>query len=83
MSNNVVKFTLLGSVHSMNTTQKAENVQAIADIVDEKIRNIAKRRNMEASQAFGMVAALEIAEDLFNLRKDYERLMSLADNENE
>lgn len=83
MSNNVVRFTLLGATHTMNTSQKPEKVQAVADIVDEKIRKIAKRKNMEPSQAFGMIAALEIAEDLYNLRKDYERLLSLADDKNE
>ncbi len=83
MSNNVVKFTLLGATHTMNTSQKPEEVQAVADIVDEKIRKIAKRKNMEPSQAFGMMAALGIAEDLYNLRKDYERLLSLADDKND
>ena len=59
------------------------DVQTIANIVEEKIKQAASRRNMQPTEAFAMVAALEVAEDLLKLRKDYQRLMSLAKDEDD
>lgn len=83
MQEQVVRFTLLGKVHTVTTDQSPEDVQAIANIVEEKIKQAASRRNMQPSEAFAMVAALGVAEDLLKLRKDYQRLMSLAKDEDD
>lgn len=83
MQEQVVKFTLLGKVHTVSTDQSPEDVQTIANIVEEKIKQAASRRNMQPTEAFAMVAALEVAEDLLKLRKDYQRLMSLAKDEDD
>lgn len=70
-------------MHTISTDQSPEDVQAIANIVEEKIKQAASRRNMQPTEAFAMVAALEVAEDLLKLRKDYQRLMSLAKDEDD
>lgn len=83
MRNNVVSFTLLGKTHTVTTDENPADVQAIADIVEEKIKKAAARRNMEPSEAFAMVAALDVAADLLKLRKDYQHIMSLAKDEDD
>ena len=76
---NVVCFKLLGKQETLRTNISNERIQAIADIVNKKIGEIAAKRSVEPSTALGMVAALEIAADLYQLRQDYARLLSLAD----
>lgn len=79
----IVSFTLLGKQHTIKTTENPETIKATAALVDEKIRSMAEKRKVEPSEAFGLLAALELAGELYNLRKDYQRLLSLAEDDNE
>lgn len=78
---NIVSINLLGKTRTFKTSQKSETLQAVADIVNEKIYALAKKHNAEPTEAFGMMAALDIASELYQLRLDYKRLLSLAENE--
>ncbi|MBQ0067978.1 MAG: cell division protein ZapA [Phascolarctobacterium sp.] len=81
--NNIVNVNVLGKQKAFRTTQDAAKVQAVVDIVNDKIYALAKKHNAEPSEAFGMMAALEIAAELYQLRIDYQHLMSLAQENNE
>lgn len=80
---NIVSINILGKQKTFRSNQNAEKLQAVADIVNEKINALAKKYNTEPSEAFGMMAALDIAAELYQLRLDYQRLMSLAQEKNE
>ena len=75
---NIVNFTLLGKQHTIRTTQRAEDIQAVANLVNDKIKFLAQRQGAEPSATFAMAAALELAGELYKLRRDYNRLLTLA-----
>lgn len=83
MITQIVSFTLLGKPHTIKTTENPETIKATAALVDEKIRLLAAKHDMEPSESLGFLAALELAGELYKLRKDYQRLMSLAEEDNE
>ncbi len=82
MFNQIVSFTLLGKSHTIRTTENPETIRATAAIVDDKIRALAAKRGIEPSEDFGLLAALELAGELYKLRRDYRRLMTLAEEDN-
>lgn len=79
MTPQIVSFTLLGQHHTIKTDESPETVKAVAAMVDEKIKVLAAKRGVDSSESLGILAALELAGELYGLRKDYQRLMTLAE----
>jgi len=84
MNSKIVNVKILDKIRTFRTDMDEKHVQGIADIVNDKIYKIAEQRHAEPSESMALMASLDIASELYQLRKDYKRLLSLSkDNDEE
>jgi cell division protein ZapA len=75
-----IKVTVAGEEVTIRSEQPAEHSRAVADHVDSAIRRI---REMSPSVDVGkaaMLAALQVADELFRMRRDVDRGMARMDD---
>ena len=68
-----VKVSVAGEEVTIRSEQPAEHSRAVAQHVDESIRRIQEQSPMVDSGKAAILAALQIADELFRTRGDAER----------
>ena len=68
-----VKVSVAGEEVTIRSEQPAEHSRAVAQHVDESIRRIQEQSPMVDSGKAAILAALQIADELFRTRSDAER----------
>ncbi|MBC7841188.1 MAG: cell division protein ZapA [Gemmatimonadaceae bacterium] len=68
-----VKVSVAGEEVTIRSEQPAEHSRAVAQHVDESIRRIQEQSPMVDSGKAAILAALQIADELFRTRNDAER----------
>jgi len=76
----VVKVVIFGEEHSIRSSDESEFVMEVADYVDKKMRDIATKNKNLSPNKIAMLTALNIAGELFDLKRKNEN--SLSDVEN-
>ena len=71
---NVVRVTILGDEYSIRSDQSPERTQAVAEHVDNVIRQTMKAGNIVDAQKAAILAALSITDELFDAREGGEEL---------
>ena len=71
---NVVRVTILGDEYSIRSDQSTERTQAVAEHVDNVIRQTMKAGNIVDAQKAAILAALSITDELFDAREGGEDL---------
>jgi cell division protein ZapA len=71
---NVVRVTILGDEYSIRSDQSTERTQAVAEHVDNVIKQTMKAGNIVDAQKAAILAALSITDELFDARKGGEDL---------
>ncbi len=71
---NVVRVTILGDEYSIRSDQSPERTRAVAEHVDNVIRQTMKAGNIVEAQKAAILAALSITDELFDAREGGEDL---------
>ena len=71
---NVVRVTILGDEYSIRSDQSTERTQAVAEHVDNVIKQTMKAGNIVDAQKAAILAALSITDELFDAREGGEGL---------
>ena len=71
---NVVRVTILGDEYSIRSDQSPERTQAVAEHVDNVIKQTMRAGNIVDAQKAAILAALSITDELFDAREGGEEL---------
>ena len=77
MQNKVV-VEIFGEKYPLKTDADKARVEALAELVNSNMREIASRSKCFSVERIGVLAALQIAEKYFRLQQDYDELLELA-----
>ena len=75
-----VEVEIFGEIYRLRTDDK-EGLQKIVKMVDTTMKSIAQNTRSFAGSRIAVLAALKLAEDYYQLKKDYDELLDLL-NEN-
>ena len=71
---NVVRVTILGGEYSIRSDASPERTRAVAEHVDNVIRETMRAGNIVETQKAAILAALSITDELFDAREGGEEL---------
>ena len=71
---NVVRVTILGDAYSIRSDQSPERTRAVAEHVDNVIKQTMRAGNIVEAQKAAILAALSITDELFDAREGGEDL---------
>jgi len=69
---NQVKVKIFGQEFTIKGEDTAEYVEGLADFVDKKMREVAAASSVITSHKVAILTAINIADELFRLRKEKE-----------
>ncbi|MBR1729111.1 MAG: cell division protein ZapA [Selenomonadaceae bacterium] len=73
-----IEVEILGEVYRLRTDDR-DSLNKSVKKVDETMKEIQKNTRSFAGSRVAVLAALKIAEELFQLKKDYDELLELLD----
>ena len=76
-----VVVEIFGETYRMKTDNDPQYLRELAQMVDEKMKEISQKTRSFTGSRIGVLAALEFADEYRQLKKDYEELMALFDEE--
>jgi cell division protein ZapA len=71
-----IRVTIFGTEYPIKGDADPAYIKEVADYVDQKMRNIAKNAPMQSSLKVAILAALNIADELFKARTGKDKLLS-------
>ena len=76
-----VQVQIRGEEYTFRTTADPDYLSGLALYVSEKMDELQKSNSAISKERLGVLAALSIADELFRLREQYERLTKLLEKE--
>ncbi len=73
-----VVVEIFGEKFSLKTDQNPEYLQKLASVVDKEMRTVSRQVNNLAPVRIGVLAALKLADEYFQLKKDFDEMAELA-----
>ena len=73
-----VVVEVFGEKFSLKTDQDPEYLQKLAALVDKEMRTVSRQVNNLPPVRVGVLAALKIADEYFQIRKDFEEMADLV-----
>ena len=73
-----VEVEIFGGLYRLRTDDKA-GLKKIVQMVDSTMKTIAQNTRSFAGSRIAVLAALKLAEDYYQLKKDYDELLELLD----
>jgi len=70
----IVRVTVVGEEYAIRSDAQAEHTEAVAEYVEQTIRRIASNAPVVDSHKAAVMAALQIADELFRMRQDADEL---------
>ncbi|MBQ7516433.1 MAG: cell division protein ZapA [Schwartzia sp.] len=74
-----VMVEIFGEQYPLITDGDEAHIRRLAAIVDQKVREIARKSTNLSGQRLGVLAALQIAEEYSQMKKDYDDLVAMLD----
>lgn len=71
-----VSVKIYNDTYSLRTSAPKEQVLAIADEVDRRMRALAETKNIQSAEKLAIWTSLDLAADLLELKQRYERLLA-------
>ncbi len=68
---------IFGETYPLKTDQDPAYLKKLAALVDSEMRMVAQQSTNFSGTRVGALAALKIADELFQLRKDYDELVAM------
>lgn len=78
MANKVV-VDIFGEQYPLKSEDDIAYVKKLAALVDENMRDVAKRTNSFSGNKISVLAALQIADGYYKLKRDYDELVKLIE----
>lgn len=78
----VAKVKIFDQTYSVRGNDGPEHIERLAQYVDGKMRRIAGGANIADTQKVAVLAALNIADDLYKLKQEYEELAQIVAEQN-
>lgn len=73
-----VEIEIFGEIYRLKTDDP-QSLAKLAQMVDSTMKSISQNTRSFAGSRIAVLAALKIAEDYMQLKKDYEELLALLD----
>ncbi len=74
-ANNII-VQIFGTEYSIKGESDVEYMQAIANYIDQKMRDVQKNTSIKSALKVSILAALNIVDELFREREKYEQVIS-------
>ena len=72
MSSTSTEVEIFGAVYSVRGSEDREYLQGLADLVDRTMREVAQHVNTADTARIAILAALNLADELFRMEKQQE-----------
>ena len=79
MEKKKVVVEIFGEVYPLKSDEPADYVRRLAKLVDDNMRDVAKKTRSFSGTKIGVLAALQIADEYYKLKKDYDELLALLE----
>ncbi|MCL6548617.1 MAG: cell division protein ZapA [Alicyclobacillus sp.] len=76
-----VRVDILGTEYTLRGEASAEHLRSVARMVDDVMRRIADANPQLDGRRVAVLAAVNLADELFRLRAQYQELMELLDEQ--
>ncbi len=73
-----VEVEIFGEIYRLRTDDR-EGLKKIVKMVDSTMKTVAQNTKSFAGSRIAVLAALKLAEDYYQLKKDYDELLELLD----
>ncbi|MCD6375461.1 MAG: cell division protein ZapA [Caldisericaceae bacterium] len=81
MANGQIRVNIFGSEYTLVSDNDENYVREIAQYIDQKMREIDKTQSIKSTVKIAILAALNIADELFQERLYRQKLLSQLDEE--
>ena len=79
MEKKKVVVEIFGEVYPLTSDEPADYVRQLAKLVDDNMRDVAKKTRSFSGTKIGVLAALQLADEYYKLKKDYDGLLALLE----
>ena len=66
-------------MYPLKSDEPADYVRQLAKLVDDNMRDVAKKTRSFSGTKIGVLAALQLADEYYKLKKDYDELLALLE----
>jgi len=73
-----VVVEIFGEKFSLKTDQDPEYLQKLASVVDKEMRAVSRQVNNLPPVRVGVLAALKLADEYYQLKRDFDEMAELA-----
>ena len=81
MTTNKISVNIFGSEYALKTDQSREYINEIANYIDQKMKEIDKTQTINSKFKIAILAALNIADELFQEKQYRNRLFNQLNEE--
>ena len=79
MEKKKVVVEIFGETYPLKSDEPADYVRQLAKLVDDNMRDVAKKTRSFSGSTIGVLAALQLADEYCKLKKDYDELLALLE----
>jgi len=79
MEKKKVVVEIFGETYPLKSDEPADYVRQLAKLVDDNMRDVAKKTRSFSGTKIGVLAALQLADEYYKLKKDYDELLALLE----
>ena len=79
MEKNKVIVEIFGETYPLKSDEPADYVRQLAKLVDDNMRDVANKTRSFSGTKIGVLAALQLADEYYKLKKDYDELLALLE----
>jgi len=83
MPTNQLRVNIFGAEYVLKATENQEEIKKIAEYVDQKMKEIDRSQAINSNAKIAILAALNIAEELFQNQKYKERIEEEVNEESQ
>ncbi len=81
MEKKSIKVEIFGNEYSLKADASEEHVLRVASYVDDKFRRLSEKTHVNSELKVAVLAALNIADELFRLKEKYDALKQQIEEE--
>ena len=79
MEKKKVVVEIFGEMYPLKSDEPVDYVRQLAKLVDDNMRDVAKKTRSFSGTKIGVLAALQLADEYYKLKKDYDELLALLE----
>ncbi len=83
MEKKTIKVNIWGIEYALKSDADPQYIQKLAEYVDQKIRKLEENIQVKSQLKISVLAALNIADELFRLKRNYEKLLNQVETTSE